>query len=204
MTQTFDIKRFGLCLKYRLFDPMIIRYTLVALAMLAPMIVASIGIGTITMAGLMGCGIPMFFGIAMMIPSKIMDTLLPATAGEKFWSFVVVSSTITCLFFGLVMLTGALFINGSNQSQLPDMAVWRLWLSGYAGCAAIVLIGNLRWMTPNLAMIAIIPSFVLVGANFMPSLLSSGAVWTITLLAITVALWMGAYAVYKRRQVNNG
>ena len=26
----------------------------------------------------------------------------------------------------------------------------------------------------------------------------------ITLLAITVALWMGAYAVYKRRQVNNG
>ena len=203
MTQTFDIKRFGLCLKYRLFDPITLRYTLIALAMLAPMIVVSVTLGTMAMAGLMGCGIPMFFGIAMM-SNKIMDTLLPATAGEKFWSMVVVSVTIIGLFFGLVMLTGALFVDNSNQIELPKIAVWRLWLSGYAGCAALVLIGNLRWMTMNLAVIAIIPGFALVGVNFMPSLLSSGVAWTITLLAVTVALWIGAYAVYKRRQVNNG
>ena len=203
MTQTFNIKRFGLCLKYRLFDPITLRYTLIALAMLAPMIVVSVTLGTMTMAGLMGCGIPMFFGIAMM-SNKIMDTLLPATAGEKFWSMVVVSVTIIGLFFGLVMLTGALFVDNSNPIELPKIAVWRLWLSGYAGCAALVLIGNLRWMTMNLAVIAIIPGFALVGVNFMPSLLSSGVAWTITLLAVTVALWIGAYAVYKRRQVNNG
>lgn len=203
MTQTFEIKRFGLCLKYRLLDPITLRYTLIALAMLAPMIVVSVTLGTMTMAGLMGCGIPMFFGIAMM-SNKIMDTLLPATAGEKFWSMVVVSVTIIGLFFGLVMLTGALFVDNSNQIELPKIAVWRLWLSGYAGCAALVLIGNLRWMTMNLAVIAMIPGFALVGVNFMPSLLSSGVAWTITLLAITVALWIGAYAVYKRRQVNNG
>ena len=203
MNQTFDIKRFGLCLKYRLFDPITLRYTLVALAMLAPMIVVSVTLGTMTMAGLMGCGIPMFFGIAMM-SNKIMDTLLPATAGEKFWSMVVVSVTIIGLFFGLVMLTGALFVDNSNPIELPKIAVWRLWLSGYAGCAALVLIGNLRWMTMNLAVIAMIPGFALVGVNFMPSLLSSGVAWTITLLAVTVALWIGAYAVYKRRQVNNG
>ncbi|MBO7432559.1 MAG: hypothetical protein J6U13_02275, partial [Salinivirgaceae bacterium] len=113
MTQTFDIKRFGLCLKYRLLDPIMLRYTLIALAMLAPMIVVSVTLGTMTMAGLMGCGIPMFFGIAMM-SNKIMDTLLPATAGEKFWSMVVVSVTIIGLFFGLVMLTGALFVDNSN------------------------------------------------------------------------------------------
>jgi len=203
MNQTFNIKRFGLCLKYRLFDPITLRYTLIALAMLAPMIVVSVTLGTMTMAGLMGCGIPMFFGIAMM-SNKIMDTLLPATAGEKFWSMVVVSVTIIGLFFGLVMLTGALFVDNSNPIELPKIAVWRLWLSGYAGCAALVLIGNLRWMTMNLAIIAMIPGFALVGVNFMPSLLSSGVAWTITLLAITVALWIGAYAVYKRRQVNNG
>ena len=203
MNQTFDIKRFGLCLKYRLFDPIMLRYTLIALAMLAPMIVVSVTLGTMTMAGLMGCGIPMFFGIAMM-SNKIMDTLLPATAGEKFWSMVVVSITIIGLFFGLVMLTGVLFVDNSNQIELPKIAVWRLWLSGYAGCAALVLIGNLRWMTMNLAVIAMIPGFALVGVNFMPSLLSSGVAWTIALLAVTVALWIGAYAVYKRRQVNNG
>ena len=203
MNQTFDIKRFGLCLKYRLFDPITLRYTLVALAMLAPMIVISVTLGTMTMAGLMGCGIPMFFGIAM-VSNKIMDTLLPATAGEKFWSMVVVSVTIIGLFFGLVMLTGALFVDNSNPIELPKIAVWRLWLSGYAGCAALVLIGNLRWMTMNLAVIAMIPGFALVGVNFMPSLLSSGAAWTITLLAVTVALWIGAYVAYKRRQVNNG
>lgn len=203
MTQTFNIKRFGLCLKYRLFDPITLRYTLIALAMLAPMIVVSVTLGTMTMAGLMGCGIPMFFGIAMM-SNKIMDTLLPATAGEKFWSMVVVSVTIIGLFFGLVMLTGAIGVNGGNQSHFPDIPVWRLWLSGYAGCAALVLIGNLRWMTMNLAVIAVIPGFALVCVNFMPSLLSSGVAWSITLLAITVALWIGAYAVYKRRQVNNG
>ena len=203
MTQTFDIKRFGLCLKDRLLDPIMLRYTLIALAMLAPMIVVSVTLGTMTMAGLMGCGIPMFFGIAMM-SNKIMDTLLPATAGEKFWSMVVVSVTIIGLFFGLVMLTGALFVDNSNPIELPKIAVWRLWLSGYAGCAALVLIGNLRWMTMNLAVIAIIPGFALVGVNFMPSLLSSGVAWTITLLAVTVAVWIGAYAVYKRRQVNNG
>lgn len=203
MTQTFNIKRFGLCLKYRLFDPITLRYTLIALAMLAPMIVVSVTLGTMTMAGLMGCGIPMFFGIAMM-SNKIMDTLLPATAGEKFWSMVLVSVTIIGLFFGLVMLTGALFVDNSNPIELPKIAVWRLWLSGYAGCAALALIGNLRWMTMNLAVIAVIPGFALVGVNFMPSLLSSGVAWTITLLAVTVALWIGAYAVYKRRQVNNG
>ena len=203
MTQTFNIKRFGLCLKYRLFDPITLRYTLIALAMLAPMIVVSVTLGTMTMAGLMGCGIPMFFGIAM-VSNKIMDTLLPATAGEKFWSMVVVSITIIGLFFGLVMLTGALFVDNSNPIELPKISVWRFWLSGYAGCAALVLIGNLRWMTMNLAIIAMIPGFALVGVNFMPSLLSSGVAWTITLLAITVALWIGAYAVYKRRQVNNG
>ena len=188
------------CAQSELLEAM--RYSLLAAAMLAPMIAVSVSLGTITMAGLMGCGIPMFFGITLM-NNKIMDTLLPATAGEKFWSFAVVSFMLICLFFGLVMLTGAFFVDGGGQNPMPDIAAWRFWLSGYAGCAALVLIGNLQWMTQNIMIIGMIPCFALIAINFLPCALASGAAWAIILSALTAALWIGAYLTYRHRIVKN-
>ena len=202
MNQTFNIKRFGQCLKLRFLDPMTLRYTLVAAAMLAPMIAVSVSVRTMTMAGIMGCGIPMFFGIAI-VTNKITDTLMPATAAEKFLSWLVAITSLIGLFLGLILLAGLLFVGGNGQNFMPEITVWRLWLSGYAGCAALVMIGNLQWMTQNLALIAMIPGFALVGVNFVPYALSGGVVWTLTLTALTIALWIGAYLTYRHRIVRN-
>ncbi|MBO7595203.1 MAG: hypothetical protein J6T12_09555 [Salinivirgaceae bacterium] len=202
MTQTFNIKRFGQCLKLRFLDPMMLRYALLAAAMLAPMIAVSISLGTMTMAGLMSCGIPAFFGIVM-VTNKIIDAMLPATAAEKFLSWVVAATVLTCLFFGIVSLTGLFFVDGGGQNPMPDIAAWRFWLSGYAGCAALVLIGNLQWMTQNIMIIGMIPCFALIAINFLPCALASGAAWAIILSALTAALWIGAYLTYRHRIVKN-
>ena len=202
MTQTFNIKRFGQCLKLRFLDPMMLRYALLAAAMLAPIIAVSISSGTMTMAGLMSCGIPAFFGIVM-VTNKIIDAMLPATAAEKFLSWVVAATVLTCLFFGIVSLTGLFFVDGGGQNPMPDIAAWRFWLSGYAGCAALVLIGNLQWMTQNIMIIGMIPCFALIAINFLPCALASGAAWAIILSALTAALWIGAYLTYRHRIVKN-
>ena len=202
MNQTFNIKRFGQCLKLRFQDPMMLRYTLLATAMLAPMIAVSISLGTMTMAGLMSCGIPALFGIGM-VTNKIIDAMLPATAAEKFLSWVVAATVLTCLFFGIVSLTGLFFVDGGGQNPMPDIAAWRFWLSGYAGCAALVLIGNLQWMTQNIMIIGMIPCFALIAINFLPCALANGAAWAIILSALTAALWIGAYLTYRHRIVKN-
>ena len=202
MNQTFNIKRFGQCLKLRFLDPMMLRYTLLAAAMLAPMIAVSISLGTMTMAGLMSCGIPAFFSIVM-VTNKIIDAMLPATAAEKFLSWVVAATVLTCLFFGIVSLTGLFFVDGGGKNPMPDIAAWRFWLSGYAGCAALVLIGNLQWMTQNIMIIGMIPCFALIAINFLPFALASGAAWAIILTALTAALWIGAYLTYRHRIVRN-
>lgn len=181
---------------------MMLRYALLAAAMLAPIIAVSISSGTMTMAGLMSCGIPAFFGIVM-VTNKIIDAMLPATAAEKFLSWVVAATVLTCLFFGIVSLTGLFFVDGGGQNPMPDIAAWRFWLSGYAGCAALVLIGNLQWMTQNIMIIGMIPCFALIAINFLPCALASGAAWAIILSALTAALWIGAYLTYRHRIVKN-
>lgn len=204
MTQTFNIKRFGLCLKYRLFDPITLRYSALGLgtAILFAIIAATADntnfpIGMI--GGMIG-GVSMFFGVVLAM-NKFIDTLLPAQPIEKFLSFALVAAlgAAAMLAFGCgaIILSTKFQAAGAVISHIPMLA--KIYVTILAGIPIAVLIGNLINVDSNIMPLIAMPAMFL----FFIPLLTHSVIWLIIIAVMGVALWIGAYATYKRRQVKN-
>ena len=206
MTQTFNIKRFGLCLKYRLFDPMMTRYAAIALgaAIFTAIVMASTGnpnapIGFTT--GMIG-GMTLFLSLTVVM-NKHIETLLPAQPAEKFLSFAISSllgaATLLAISGLAIVLTGRIVFGDSYA--IPDkMQLPLTFLAIFAGMPIPALIGNLISVDSNvMPSLALLSMFVLV----IPIVFHNNILMIILPVA-GIALWIAAYAVYKRRQVKNG
>ena len=206
MNQIFNIKRFGLCLKYRLFDPMMTRYAAIALfmAIFTAIVMASTGnpnapIGFTT--GMIG-GMTLFLSLTVVM-NKHIETLLPAQPAEKFLSFAISSllgaATLLAISGLAIVLTGRIVFGDSYA--IPDkMQLPLTFLAIFAGMPIPALIGNLISVDSN-----VMPFFAALAMPvlFIP-LLSHNIILMIILPIAGIVLWIAAYVAYKRRQVNNG
>ena len=206
MNQTFDIKRFGLCLKYRLFDPMMLRYTSFTLfmAIFTAIVMASTGnpnapIGFTT--GMVG-GMTMFLSLTVVM-NKHIETLLPAQPAEKFLSFAITSllgAVVTLAISGLTMVLAGIILFGGSYVIPDKMYLPWTFLAIFVGMPIPALIGNLISVDSNvMPFFAALSMFVL----FIPIVFHNNILMIILPVA-GIALWIAAYAVYKRRQVKNG
>ena len=204
MNQTFNIKRFGQCLKLRFLDPITLRYTALGLGtgvlfaiIAATTEVPNFPIGMI--AGMVG-GMSMFYGVVLAM-NKHFDAMLPAPSSEKFLSFAAVAAlgTAAMLAFGCVaiILSTKFQAAGAVISHIPMLA--KIYVTILAGIPISVLMGNLINADSNIIPLCALPAMFLL---FIP-LFTYSVIWLIITAVMGVALWIGAYITYKRRQVKN-
>ena len=86
MNTNFDKQRFVKCLKHRLTDRFMITYSILALVCCLPMIAVVFATGSTSFLLMLSCVYTMLFGVVL-AANKHFDTLLPATAFEKFASY---------------------------------------------------------------------------------------------------------------------
>ena len=199
MNTNFDKQRFVKCLKYRLTDRFMITYFIMALVVSLPMTMVAFTTGTISLPMLVSCTTFSMFSGAVLANNKFFDTLLPATAFEKFLSFCAALLIYMAAILAIVG-SGAYVLAGlwHRSTTVLNIPIWITVMAVFNVMPLGIVIGNWRRINAQNASIAmlvpLLPGFVLVfmipGTN------------PLILAALGIVLWCLAYRGYCRRQVS--
>ena len=202
MNTNFDKQRFGKCLKYRLTDRFMITYSILALVVCLPMMGVVFATGATSFPLLASCVYTLLFGVVL-ATNKHFDTLLPATAFEKFASFCAAVAIYVAAIFAVVG-SATLVLAATGMQRNPDFPTVRFGsalMAVFASMPIGVMVGNLRRINTQSAGLAmIIP--MLVGIALIYLSWKFTALWMLlAMAAVGLALWYLAYRGYCRRQV---
>lgn len=202
MNANFDKQRFGKCLKYRLTDRLMVMYAIMALIVNLPMMMVAYTTGSITFPLMITCSYTLLFGIVL-ANNKFIDTLLPATALEKFASFCAAAAIYVAAIFAVVG-SATLVLAATGMQRNPDFPTVRFGsalMAVFASMPIGVMVGNLRRINTQSAGLAmIIP--MLVGIALIYLSWKFTALWMLlAMAAVGLALWYLAYRGYCHRQV---
>ena len=203
MNTNFDKQRFGKCLKYRLTDRLMVMYAIMALIVNLPMMMVAYTTGAITFPLMVTCSYTMFFGIVL-ANNKFLDTLLPATALEKFASYCTAVAIYVAAIMAIVgSVTLVLAATGMQRNpDFPTIRLGSVLVAAFASMPIGVMVGNLRRINTQSAGLAMIVP-MLVGIALFYLSWKFTALWMLLAMAtIGLALWYLAYRGYRRRQVS--
>lgn len=202
MNTNFDKQRFVKCLKYRLTDRFMILYSILALVACLPMMGVVFATGATSFPLLMSCIYMLLFGMVL-AANKHFETLVPATAFEKFASYCTALVIYMTAIFAVVG-SATLVLAATGMQRNPDFPTVRFGsalMAVFASMPIGVMVGNLRRINTQSAGLAmIIP--MLVGIALFYLSWKFTALWMLlAMAAVGLALWYLAYRGYCRRQV---
>lgn len=202
MNTNFDKQRFVKCLKYRLTDRFMILYSIMALVACLPMMGVVFATGATSFPLLMSCIYMLLFGMVL-AANKHFETLVPATAFEKFASYC---TALVIYITAILAVVGSatLVLAATGMQHNPDFPTVRFGsalMAVFASMPIGVMVGNLRRINTQSAGLAmIIP--MLVGIALIYLFWKFTALWMLlAMAAVGLALWYLAYRGYCRRQV---
>ena len=202
MNTNFDKQRFVKCLKYRLTDRFMIAYSILALVCCLPMIAVVFATGVTSFPLLMSCLYISLFGMVL-ANNKHFETLLPATAFEKFASFCTAMFIYMGAIFAIVG-SATLLLEATGMQRNPDFLNIRF---GYALMVVImvmplgIMAGNLRRVNSQIAGLAILPSMFVGVALFYLTWRFNSLGMLLAIAVVGLVLWYLAYRSYCRREV---
>ncbi len=203
MNTNFDKQRFVKCLKYRLTDRFMITYSILALVCCLPMIAVVFATGSTSFLLMLSCVYTMLFGVVL-AANKHFDTLLPATAFEKFASYCTALVIYMTAIFAVVG-SATLVLAATGMQRNPDFLTIRFGsalMAVFASMPISIMVGNLRRINAQSAGLAIFLSMFVGNAMFYLSWNFPGPWMLLAMAAVGLALWYLAYRGYRRRQVS--
>ncbi len=203
MNTNFDKQRFGKCLKYRLTDRLMVMYAIMALIVNLPMMMVAYTTGAITFPMMITCSYTLFFGIVL-ANNKFIDTLLPATALEKFTSFCAAVAIYIAAIMAIVGSTTLVLsiIGWQKDSDFLNIPMGYVAMAVFMVMPIGVIVGNLRRINAQSAPVAMLaPMMAIFALVFLIAAFKS--LWMLlAMAAVGLALWYLAYRGYCRRQVS--
>lgn len=202
MNTNFDKQRFGKCLKYRLTDRFMILYSILALVACLPMMGVVFATGATSFPLLMSCIYMLLFGMVL-AANKHFETLVPATAFEKFASYC---TALVIYITAILAVVGSatLVLAAAGMQHNPDFPTIRF---GYALGAIFasmpigIIVGNLRRINSQSAGLATLPSMIVGIALFYLTWRFCSLGVLLAMAALGIVLWYLAYRSYSRREV---
>ena len=202
MNTNFDKQRFVKCLKYRLTDRFMILYSILALVVCLPMMGVVFATGATSFPLLASCVYTLLFGVVL-AANKHFETLMPATAFEKFASYCIALVIYMTAIFAVVG-SASLVLAATGMQRNPDFPIFRF---GYALGAILasmpigIIVGNLRRVNSQGAGLATLPSMIVSFALFYLTWRFSSLGMLLAIAALGIVLWYLAYRSYCRREV---
>ena len=202
MNTNFDKQRFVKCLKHRLTDRFMILYSILALVACLPMMGVVFATGATSFPLLMSCVYMLLFGMVL-AANKHFETLVPATAFEKFASYC---TALVIYITAILAVVGSatLVLAATRMQHNPDFPTIRF---GYALGAIFasmpisIIVGNLRRVNSQGAGLATLPSMFVGVALFYLTWRFNSLGMLLAIAVVGLVLWYLAYRGYCRREV---